>query len=802
MNTLLVKIDNDFAGFGFCLRILGKTEVALLNKLLVEMDKHFVSSAEESVNLKVSLDGVFGDENQLKIIKVTVTDPEGKPKEFTGEWKIGQRISVSPGASLPGRYSVTLTTIDTLSGKDMVSDTGGFWVLPTNAQKGDGEFSFVQITDIHITTDNDRRQFVEDMRDIESLAVRPEFIVATGDLVDNGQYQPQHVFYNNAVKEFKIPLFDVIGNHDVPIENYIRYHGPDYYSYDFHGVHFIAMDCMDPFRCSEWLKNDLAAQPKGKPIIFFQHYSPDKSLLDLLSGYNTRALFYGHWHSNKTFRYGKILVASTPPLRFGGIGCSPRGFRVVNIGKDCGVRTEYRWGGVKEHLRVVSPTGEVHVGGKAVPVLVTAYDSSRNVKSVSFGVDGGVLMPMTHAGGWLWKAELDKSLPQEGAHTIKVEVTPDTGAVWKKEEKFTLSQKDNAPFSFSWFQYAGAATGMSSPHLADNKLYIGLQDDDNAENGGVTCLDGLTGKILWRHQTGESVNGSPAVGDGILCAVTVTGDVYGMDASGGKDLWHMHLGDYWSRWAYNSPVIYKDVVYCGTAPYFAAFDLKTGKELWKAHTKDGNAPMKDDWISCRSSPSVDSARVYLPINFSSGFFALDRQDGTVLWSKKEGFGGTNFSPVVDGGVVYHVADSKFYALAGEDGKELWHADMGGGDTASSLAVGDSTLVVGAPDGNVMSFDKKSGDRLWSFKTGTSIGSFSAYARGGSQVMARPVISGDKVYVGANNGVLYVLDLSSGKMVWCLDFGVPVLSSAVVHGNMLYVATCDGNVFGIAILRSK
>jgi outer membrane protein assembly factor BamB len=276
-----------------------------------------------------------------------------------------------------------------------------------------------------------------------------------------------------------------------------------------------------------------------------------------------------------------------------------------------------------------------------------------------------------------------------------------------------------------------------------------------------------------------------------VCAVSVVGTVYALDAAGGKELWRYSLGNPWERWIYNSPVVFDGTVYCGVAPHFVALDLKTGEMLWRAQ------PMAGDWISCRTSPAADEKSVYAGSNWTNGLFALNRQTGAVVWNKKEGFVVTHSSPVVYGGAVYYAADSKLYALEKETGKELWHAELAGGWTVSSPAVKDSTLVVGSPDGKILAFDARTGLRLWSYQTKTAIGSFSAYQREGTRVMASPVISEDRVYAGSNDGTFYVLSLRRGEKLWSYSLGAPILSSPAISGGNVYVATYDGNVYAFA-----
>ena len=67
-------------------------------------------------------------------------------------------------------------------------------------------------------------------------------------------------------------------------------------------------------------------------------------------------------------------------------------------------------------------------------------------------------------------------------------------------------------------------------------------------------------------------------------------------------------------------------------------------------------------------------------------------------------------------------------------------------------------------------------------------------------MASPSISSGKVYIGSNDGNLYVLDLKTGEKLWNYDLGAPILSISEVSGSNIYVATYDGNVY--AFIQGK
>ncbi|MGB3082666.1 MAG: PQQ-binding-like beta-propeller repeat protein, partial [Candidatus Omnitrophota bacterium] len=67
---------------------------------------------------------------------------------------------------------------------------------------------------------------------------------------------------------------------------------------------------------------------------------------------------------------------------------------------------------------------------------------------------------------------------------------------------------------------------------------------------------------------------------------------------------------------------------------------------------------------------------------------------------------------------------------------------------------------------------------------------------GSEVNSSPVVSGDTVYVGSEDGFLYALDKESGDLKWKFQTGSAVNSSPAVSGDTVYVGSEDGYVYAV------
>jgi 3',5'-cyclic AMP phosphodiesterase CpdA len=208
--------------------------------------------------------------------------------------------------------------------------------------------SVAQITDTHVVAADSRDILIQDLRQLVQES-SPDFIIATGDLTNRGKLEELEN-YREAIQSIGTPVFSLFGGHDGNEErfadeagnsftrNFEQILGPTYYSFDWGGCHFVLNPTEDHFfstsdrkRKEQWFWSDLALQPENQEIIIAMHTPPNTAFLERLGHYNVRLVLYGHWHSSKVYSHGKIVVAATPSLCFGGIDTTPRSYRLVEF---------------------------------------------------------------------------------------------------------------------------------------------------------------------------------------------------------------------------------------------------------------------------------------------------------------------------------------------------------------------------------------------------------------------------------------------------------------------------------------
>ena len=206
---------------------------------------------------------------------------------------------------------------------------GSFWRAPASADSqltfalqpapAPRTFSFVHASDPHIAPANvDRTRRLRQLVD----SMRPDFTIVTGDLIRDAMSQQEPLarsyfeLFDAETRGLAKPMWTVPGNHDHfgiirsrshvaethPLYDrgmYRHYRGPDYYSFTYGGVHFVALNTLmtddsayygrvDSLQLA-WLRRDLATVAPAVPVVTFNHI-PMVSAWELLAGFADMAL--------------------------------------------------------------------------------------------------------------------------------------------------------------------------------------------------------------------------------------------------------------------------------------------------------------------------------------------------------------------------------------------------------------------------------------------------------------------------------------------------------------------------------
>ena len=236
--------------------------------------------------------------NQDAVITTNASGAYGLPRGTTGVLFV----------SVPDGYGAVGPFWRPVDGKTSTVDFPLSPIAPAT------EFTFIHASDTHLAP-----AVLARTQRFRALAdsLNPAFVIITGDLVKDAlrvgeaEATGYYELFRSEAALFKSPLWTVPGNHETfgierdksrvttahPLygrQMYHHYRGPDYYSFNHGGVHFVGLNTIDiddqwyyghvDAQQLTWLERDLAMVPPAMPIVTFNHI-PFFSSFEALGGY-------------------------------------------------------------------------------------------------------------------------------------------------------------------------------------------------------------------------------------------------------------------------------------------------------------------------------------------------------------------------------------------------------------------------------------------------------------------------------------------------------------------------------------
>ncbi|HST00683.1 MAG TPA: PQQ-binding-like beta-propeller repeat protein, partial [Usitatibacter sp.] len=154
-------------------------------------------------------------------------------------------------------------------------------------------------------------------------------------------------------------------------------------------------------------------------------------------------------------------------------------------------------------------------------------------------------------------------------------------------------------------------------------------------------------------------------------------------------------------------------------------------------------------------------------------YALDSVTGRLAWQQRFGADlGTHdywdyfvSSPLfANGSIVVGAGDGYVRSFEARTGRLRWKLDTGS-RVRSTPAVAEGFVVVGTVSGHVVAIHERDGTLAWRFATAGASHTFEEISNDVTSVMATPTIFRGPVFVGARDGFLYAIDLRRGEQLW-------------------------------------
>lgn len=318
-----------------------------------------------------------------------------------------------------------------------------------------------------------------------------------------------------------------------------------------------------------------------------------------------------------------------------------------------------------------------------------------------------------------------------------------------------------------------AASSAAEYLLADGIAYI-----YDANSGNVGAVELETDETLWIEELADEL-AIPEVIDGdVLAARSIEGPIYalnredaGLEAEVGveRGVGLGYGGDTWFAPTMDGRIVAGQG---GSDEYLWSRDVE-GIPLRPAVAGDRV------YVATVRGVSPDDLQIEEPVEMdaSGTLYALDRNDGTVLWeTAHERFGVRSPAADGDGRVYWPCTDGTLAAHDTETGDESWRFSADGGFNVP-VAVTHSDIIAGNDDGTLYGIDRESGSEIGTFEVGR-------------RIRGPPVIVDNVVFFGADDNSVYAFDLSAGEQLWSIDVEAPVRALTAGDGRVV-AGTLEG-----------
>lgn len=223
-------------------------------------------------------------------------------------------------------------------------------------------FSFIFMTDVHLKPENNAPNGLK--KAIEKInLINPDFVISGGDQIDDAleqNYERADLLFNmykKIVKNLEMPVYNVLGNHDIfgtykksgidpshPLygkKMFEKRLNKKHYSFDHKGWHFIILDSVKPtdndsyigeidLKQMDWIKGHLLALDRNVPIVLATHVpfytimpqidkrfkyekfsiSNSADVLGLFKDHNLKFVLQGHVHNYEAiFSHGIWFIS-------------------------------------------------------------------------------------------------------------------------------------------------------------------------------------------------------------------------------------------------------------------------------------------------------------------------------------------------------------------------------------------------------------------------------------------------------------------------------------------------------------
>ena len=371
-----------------------------------------------------------------------------------------------------------------------------------------------------------------------------------------------------------------------------------------------------------------------------------------------------------------------------------------------------------------------------------------------------------------------------------------------------------------WGDKVIAITAISSANdrtfRTGNYGDVASVEDMSEHTWRIYALDAATGAIVWdkeiytgapkikRHTKSSQANSTPATdGKTIVSVFGSIGLIVAHDMQG-NELWRNDIGPIDSGWFFDagvqwghssSPIIYGNTVIAQIDQqkdsYIAAWDLATGKQVWKT--------MRADEIPTWATPTIaKGASGDEIVTNGTKVRGYDAKTGELLWTLGPNSEITVGTPVVDNGIAYITGGyppvRTIYAVkVGSRGDLSLPKDVTSSDAIQwsnnegtyipSPIVYRGILYMFNNNGILTAFNAETGERVMRARVG-----------GGGAFSGSPVAADGRLYFTSEDGDVFVVKAGAPYQEIAKNpVGEVIMSTPAISNGTMYIRTMGGVV---------
>ncbi len=224
-------------------------------------------------------------------------------------------------------------------------------------------------------------------------------------------------------------------------------------------------------------------------------------------------------------------------------------------------------------------------------------------------------------------------------------------------------------------------------------------------------------------------------------------------------------------------LLHQGYVFAAGSNSVRAIELDSRTPTWRSDTE----------MAISETMALGDGRLYVSESHQLGappakLYAIDISNGETTWKRRIGrIKGT--APVFDSGTVY-VGGNGVHAFDALSGDLRWEyrpdKDVSFGAPPAIL---DGTVFIGTEDdGTMYSLDTETGELNWARKIDEDI-------------ISRPAVTTDTVYVGTVRGNLFAVDRTTGEIKWTTTIGGHITNGPTVSQGNIFVCS-ENNIYSI------